>query len=43
VQTKKTRWSVGRFMKRFAHRDGGPQRLHALIFAKAPVAWRLLK
>jgi hypothetical protein len=43
VQTKKTRWSVGRFMKRFARRDGGPQRLHALIFAKAPVSWRLLK
>ena len=43
VQTHKTRWSVGRFLKRFAHRDGGTQRLHALIFAKAPVAWRLLK
>ena len=43
VQTQKTRWSVGRFLKRFAHRDGGPQRLHALIFAKAPVSWRLQK
>jgi hypothetical protein len=43
VQTQKTRWSVGRFMKRFAHRDGGPQRLHVLIFAKSPVARRLLK
>jgi hypothetical protein len=43
VQTKKTRWSVGRFLKRFAHRDGGPQRLHALIFAKPTVAWRLLR
>jgi len=43
VQSEKTRWSVGRFLKRFAHRDGGPQRLHALIFAKPPVAWRLLR
>ena len=43
VQTPQTRWSVGRFLKRFAHRDGGPQRLSALIFAKAPTAWRLLK
>ena len=43
VQTEKTRWSVGRFMKRFAHRDGGPQRLHAVIFAKARLSWRLLK
>ena len=43
VQTKKTRWSVGRFLKRFAHRDGGPQRLHALIFAKSPLSWRLPK
>ena len=40
VQSKKTRWSVGRFMKRFAHRDGGA---HALIFAKAAPSWRLLK
>lgn len=43
VQTKKTRWSVRRFQQRFAHRDGGPQRLTALIFAKAPVSWRLPK
>ena len=33
VQTKKTRWSVRRYQQRFAHRDGGPERLHALVFA----------
>ena len=43
VQTKKTRWSVRRYQQRFAHRDGGPERLRALIFAKAPTAWRLKK
>jgi hypothetical protein len=43
VQTKKTRWSVGRWQKRFARRDGGVQRLDALIFAKSPVSWRLPK
>lgn len=43
AQTQKTRWTVRRYQQRFAHRDGGPQRLHALIFAKAPVSWRLPK
>jgi hypothetical protein len=43
VQTNKTRWSVGRWQKRFARRDGGPQRLEAMIFAKTPVSWRLPK
>lgn len=43
AQTQKTRWTVRRYQQRFAHRDGGPQRLHALIFAKAPVSWRLQK
>jgi hypothetical protein len=43
VQTQRTRWSVGRFMKRFAHRVGGPQRLRNLILAKAPPSWRLLR
>jgi len=43
VQSPKTRWSVGRFLKRFGHRDGGARRLHALIFASPAVAWRLLK
>ena len=41
VQTKKTRWSVRRYQQRFAHRDGGPARLHALIFAKSTSSWRL--
>jgi hypothetical protein len=36
VQTHKTRWTVRRYQQRFARRDGGPQRLAALIFAKAP-------
>jgi len=40
VQTTKTRYSVGRFQKQFARRDGGPARLHALVFAQAPTAWR---
>jgi len=41
VQTRKTRWTVRRYQQRFAHRDGGPQRLQALVFANAPTAWRL--
>ena len=40
-QTPKTRWTVRRYQQRFAHRDGGPQRLEALIFAKNPRSWRL--
>ena len=43
VQTPKTRWTVRRYQQRFAHRAGGAQRLHALIFAKSPSAWRLPK
>jgi predicted transposase YbfD/YdcC len=43
VRTPQARWSVRRFVQRFAHRDGGPERLHALIFAKSPVSWRLPK
>lgn len=43
VQTKKTRRTVRRWQQRFAHRDGGPERLRALIFAKSPDAWRLPK
>jgi hypothetical protein len=42
VQSKKTRWTVRRYQQRFAHRNGGPQRLQALIFAQAPRSWRLL-
>ena len=43
AQTPKTRWSVRRYQQRFARRDGGPQRLAALIFANAPSSWRLPK
>src|SRR5207253_3731920 len=43
VQTQKTRWSVRRYQQQFAHRDGGPERLRALVFAKAPASWRLPK
>lgn len=43
VQTQKTRWTVRRYQQRFAHRAGGPARLHALVFAKSPTAWRLPK
>lgn len=41
VQTPKTRWSVRRYQQQFARRDGGPERLHALLFAKNPNSWRL--
>ena len=43
MQTKKTRLSVRRYQQQFARRDGGPQRLHALVFAKNPNSWRLPK
>ena len=43
VQTQKTRWTVRRFLQRFAHRDGGPERLRALLFANSPQTWRLPK
>jgi hypothetical protein len=29
--------------ERFLHRNGGPDRLHALIFSESPVSWRLPK
>lgn len=41
AQTKKTRWTVRRYQQRFAHRNGGPERLRALVFAKQPVSWML--
>jgi hypothetical protein len=41
VQTPKTRWSVRRYQQRFARRDGGAQRLAALLFAQTPAGWRL--
>lgn len=43
AQTKKTRWSVRRYQQRFAHQDGGPARLHALVFANSPSSWHLPK
>ena len=43
AQTKKTRWSVRRYQQQFARRNGGPQRLHALVFANNPNSWRLQK
>ena len=43
VQTRQTRFSVRRFQKQFARRNGGPERLSALVFAKSPAAWRLAK
>ncbi len=42
AQTKKTRWTVRRYQHRFAHRDGGPERLRALIFAQSPRSCHLL-
>lgn len=35
------RATTGKFQKRFSHRNGGRERLQALIFAKHPVCWRL--
>lgn len=37
----RSRMTTGKFQKRFLHRDGGPARLHALIFSASPTAWRL--
>jgi hypothetical protein len=39
----RSRATTRKFQKRFTRRDGGPERLHALIFAKSPVSWRLPK
>ena len=41
VQTQKTRGSVRRYQQQFARRDGGPERLRALAFAKNPASWSL--
>ena len=40
-QNPKSRATTRKFQKRFAHRDGGPARLEALIFSKHPVSWSL--
>lgn len=37
----KSRATTRKFQKRFLRRDGGPERLHALIFSKSPISWRL--
>src|SRR5664279_2947754 len=36
----RSRATTRRFQKRFLRRDGGPERLHALIFSQSPVSWR---
>ena len=41
AQTKLRRWTVRRYQQRFAHQNGGPQPLQALIFAKDPASWHL--
>lgn len=38
-----SRATTRKFQKRFLRRDGGPERLEALIFSKRPVSWRLPK
>lgn len=43
AQRPNTRWSVRRYQQQFAYRDGGPERLRALVFAKSPASWRLPK
>lgn len=39
----RSRVTTRKFQKRFLRRDGGPERLRALIFSKSPVCWRLAK
>lgn len=41
VRKSKPRASTRNFQKQFHHRDGGPERLRALIFSKSPQSWRL--
>lgn len=36
----KSRTTTRKFQQRFRCQDGGPERLHALLFAKSPVSWR---
>jgi hypothetical protein len=43
AQTLQTRWSVRRYQQQFAHRNRGPERLRALVFAKNPASWMLAK
>jgi hypothetical protein len=37
----RSRATTRKFQKRFLRRDGGPERLRALIFSKSPASWRL--
>jgi len=37
----RSRATTRKFQKRFLHRNGGPERLQALIFSKSPHSWRL--
>lgn len=37
----RSRATTRKFQKRFLRRDGGPERLRALIFSKSPTSWRL--
>jgi hypothetical protein len=39
----RSRMTTRKFQKRFLHRNGGPERLQALIFSKSPDSWRLSK
>ena len=39
----RSRATTRKFQKRFLRRDGGPERLQALIFSKSPESWRLPK
>ena len=39
----RSRATTNKFQKGFRRRDGGQERLHALIFDKSPVAWCLPK
>ena len=36
-----SRVTTRKFQKRFLHRNGGPERLRALIYSHSPVSWRL--
>ena len=37
----RSRVTTRKFQKRFLRRDGGPERLRALIFSKSPASWSL--
>ena len=39
----RSRATTNKFQKRFRHHLGGQECLHALIFSKSPIAWRVAK